>query len=174
MSLSFRSVSSLVLVELMAVSCGQNTTPVEPTPSPTPVVVATPTPAPTPVNARLACGVGRGTGDGQEHNCPRSGSHFMPQVDEAINSLVAKSPQYFDLGIQRGAGGYLVKTVDAYYRDVVQELGNMGLCAIVDGGGEIAVKSNNQYSDQYHIMISSGHVRRGDASYRATCVPAWF
>jgi len=29
-------------------------------------------------------------------------------------------------------------------------------------------------NDQYHIMISDGHIRRGDASYRATCYPAWF
>ena len=173
MSLSSRSLAILCLLSLVNVSCGKKT-PAEPEPEPTPVVVATPTPAPTPVNARLACGVGRGTGDGSERSCPRSGENFLRQVDQAINRVVAKSPHYFNLDVQRGAGGYLVTNVDAYYRDVVQELGNMGLCAIVDGGGEIAVKTNNGFSDQYHIMISSGHVRRGDASYRATCVPAWF
>ncbi|HUG53130.1 MAG TPA: hypothetical protein VMR21_05995 [Vicinamibacteria bacterium] len=160
---------------LLALSCGESSPAApEPSPTPTPAAVATPTPAPTPVNARLACGVGRGTGDGLEHNCPRSGESFLIEVDQAINRVVGRRPEYFDLSNQRGAGGYFVRNVDAYYRDVVQELGNMGLCALVDGGGEIAVKGNNNFSDQYHIMISSGHVRRGQASYRATCVPAWF
>ena len=86
---------------------------------------------------------------------------------------MAKSPQIFDFDNQRGDGGYFVKNVDKYYRDVVQELGNDGLCALVDGGGEIAVKSQNRFNDQYHIMLSSGHVRRGEASYRRL-LPAWF
>jgi len=176
MSLSLlRRTSAVFALALLAANCGKST-PAEPTPSPSPVVVATPTPvpSPTPVNARVACGVGAGSGDGLEHSCPRSGENFLKQVDAAINRVVAKSPQLFDLNVQRGDGGYLVKNVDQYYKQVVQELGNAGLCAVVDGGGEIAVKTNNRFNDQYHIMISSGHVRRGDASYRATCSPAWF
>ena len=169
--------SALLAIGLLTVSCGSST-PAEPTPSPTPVAVATPAPtpvpAPTPINARLACGVGRGTGDGLEHSCPRSGESFLREVDNAINRVVAKSPNIFDFDNQRGAGGYFVKNVNRYYDEVVQELGNDRLCAVVDGGGEIAVKSQNSFNDQYHIMLSSGHVRRGEASYRATCSPAWF
>jgi hypothetical protein len=174
---SLRRSPVLLALSLLAVSCG-NSTPAEPTPSPTPTPAPAPTPtpvpAPTPVNARLACGFGPGTGDGLEHHCPRSGESFLREVDRAINRVVAKSPQVFDLDNQRGDGGFFVKNVDKYYRDVVQELGNDGLCAVVDGGGEIAVKSQNRFNDQYHIMLSSGHVRRGEASYRATCEPAWF
>ena len=64
--------------------------------------------------------------------------------------------------------------IDAYYVAVVKELEEMGYCAMVDRGNEIAVKKTNDLSDQYHIMISDRHVRRDDASYRATCAPAWF
>ena len=178
MSLSLLRRSSAVLaLALLAASCGKGT-PADPTPSPTPtpaaVATPTPVPAPTPVNARVACGVGAGSGDGLEHSCPRSGESFLKQVNDAIDRVVAKSPQIFDLNNQRGDGGYYVKAVNQYYNGVVQELGNAGLCAVVDGGGEIAVKTNNKWNDQYHIMISSGHVRRGEASYRATCTPAWF
>lgn len=176
MSLSSLRRSSVVFaLALVAASCGKQT-PAAPTPSPTPTPAPapTPTPAPTPVNARLACGVGPGTGDGLERSCPRSGESFLKQVDAAINRVVVKSPQLFDLNVQRGDGGYLVKNTDQYYKQVVQELGNAGLCAVVDGANEIAVKASNRFSDQYHIMLSSGHVRRGDASYRATCFPAWF
>jgi hypothetical protein len=118
--------------------------------------------------------VGRGTGDGSEASCPRTGEAFLREVGIAIDRVVARSPQYFDMNNERGAGGYFVKNVSGYYADVVQELGNLGLCAIVDGGGEIGVKTSNQFSDQYHIMLSSGHIRRGEQSYRATCSPAWF
>ena len=168
--------SALLGLSLLAVSCGQST-PAEPTPSPTPVAAAptpTPIPSPTPVNARIACGIGPGSGDGLEHHCPRSGESFLIEVNSAINRAVAKNPQAFDFDNQRGDGGYFVKDVNRYYNSVVQELGNDRLCAVVDGGGEIAVKSQNSFNDQYHILLSSGHVRRGEASYRATCAPAWF
>jgi hypothetical protein len=168
---------ALAAAALLATSCGSST-PAEPTPSPTPVAVATPAPTPvpvaTPVNARLACGVGRGTGDGLESSCPRSGESFLIEVNNAINRVVAKNPQLFNFDDQRGDGGYFVKDPNRYYNEVVQELGNDRLCAVVDGGGEIAVKSQNSFSDQYHILLSSGHVRRGETSYRATCSPAWF
>jgi hypothetical protein len=36
------------------------------------------------------------------------------------------------------------------------------------------VKIDNSLNDQFHIMLSSGHIRRGEASYRSTCRPAWF
>lgn len=174
MPLTLRRTSVLVLSYLLVASCGKHS-PAAPEPSPSPThSVAVAAPAPTPVNARLACGVGRGSGDGLEEHCPRSGESFLANVDAAINRVVQKRPDLFELGDIRGQGGYFVKNVDEYYRQVVQELGNAGLCAIVDGGGEIAVKADNRFSDQYHIMISSGYVRRGDASYRATCEPAWF
>jgi hypothetical protein len=174
---SLRRLSAVFALALLAANCAKGA-PAEPTPSPTPTPAPAPTPtpvpSPTPVNARVACGFGAGSGDGLEHSCPRSGENFLAQVNSAINRVVAKSPQIFDLDNQRGDGGYYVKNVNQYYNQVVQELGNAGLCAVVDGGGEIAVKTNNKWNDQYHIMISSGHVRRGDASYRATCTPAWF
>ena len=178
MALSLLRRSSVVFaLALLAAGCGKGT-PAEPTPSPTPTPAPAPTPtpvpAPTPVNARVACGVGAGSGDGLEHSCPRSGANFLGQVNDAIDRVVRKNPQIFDLNNQRGDGGYYVKQVNQYYNQVVQELGNAGLCAVVDGGNEIAVKINNKWNDQYHIMISSGHVRRGEASYRATCTPAWF
>jgi len=178
MSLSLlRRSSAVFALALLAASCGKGT-PAEPTPSPTPtpaaVATPTPVPAPTPVNARLACGVGKGEGSGLEESCPRKEENFLSQVNTAIDRVAQKHTNYFDFDNQRGDGGFYVKNVNGYYAEVVQELGNMGLCAVVDGGGEIAVKTNNKWNDQYHIMLSSGHVRRGPTSYRATCSPAWF
>ena len=53
------------------------------------------------------------------------------------------------------------------------ELREAGFCAVKDHN-EIGVKVDNSLNDQFHIMLSSGHVRRGEASYRSTCRPAWF
>jgi hypothetical protein len=118
--------------------------------------------------------VGKGNGSGLEESCPRKEESFLTQVNIAIDRVVQKHANYFDFDNQRGDAGFYVKNVNGYYAEVVQELGNLGLCAVVDGGGEIAVKSNNGSNDQYHILISSGHIRRGPTSYRATCSPAWF
>jgi len=176
LSSNLRRASVLCAAALLAASCGKADTPVAatPSPTPTPAPAPTPVPTPTPVNARIACAIGPGTGDGLEEHCPRAEQSFLEDVDSAINRVVQRRPDLFDLNDVRGNGGYFVKNVDGYYKQVVQELGNAGLCAVVDGGGEIAVKSQNSFNDQFSIMISAGYVRRGDSSYRATCSPAWF
>ena len=162
-----RAALGLAVSTLLA--CSEHVlTPVEPVPSPPPA------PAPTPMPRISACGVGPGSGDGLESSCPRQTPNFLFQVNAAIDEVVRKHPNLFDLDDVRGAGGYFVTNVDEYYRQVVLEVHAQELCATVDGGGEIAVKKTNDFNDQYHIMISDGHIRRGDASYRATCYPAWF
>ena len=159
----------LCLAAPLLLACGQHVlTPAKSDPTPTP------TPAPTATPRISACGVGPGTGDGLESSCPRQQSNFLFEVNSAIDEVVRKHPQLFDLDDVRGNGGYFVRNVDEYYRQVVTELQSQELCATVDGGGEIAVKKTNDFNDQYHIMISDGHIRRGEASYRATCYPAWF
>ena len=152
----------------LVMACSEHVTPPITQPSPTP------TPAPTPTPRISACGVGPGTGDGLEANCPRQEPNFLVQVNSAIDEVVRKHPSLFDLDDIRGAGGYYVKNVDEYFRQVVLEVQAQELCATVDGGDEIAVKKTNDFNDQYHIMISDRHIRRGQASYRATCYPAWF
>jgi hypothetical protein len=41
-------------------------------------------------------------------------------------------------------------------------------------GEEMTVKENNNYSEQYDILLASGHMRRGTGSYRGVCRPALF
>lgn len=145
-----------------------------PTPSTTPTPSATPTPAPTPTPtppSASSCALPSGGGSGQ--SCPRLAPSFLKEVDRAINSVVAKQPALFNLNDQRGEGGYYVKDGDAFHKAVVRELQAQGLCAIYDGE-EIGVKDSNSFNDQFDIHISSGHIRRGDGSYRSTCHPAWF
>jgi hypothetical protein len=132
----------------------------EPVPSP-----VAPTPAPTnPPPAIATCTLGRGTGDGT--HCPRLEEPiFQEDVDTAIARVAQKRP---DL-----VSGDRVTHANAYYAAVVEELRALGYCALFDGE-EIAVKDTNSYNEQYHVLTSSGVVRRSPGSYRATCSPAWF
>jgi hypothetical protein len=162
---------ALVFVPVLALSCNHHTAPVQPDPvvSPAAAAPATPPPAPPPA-AAVGCGAEAGTFN---DNCSRLSPAFLADVDAAINRVVRRRPDLFNLDDARGPGGYFVKDSDTYYHEVLVELRQAGFCAVANGG-EVAVKVDNSMNDQFHIMISSGYIRRGEASYRATCRPAWF
>jgi hypothetical protein len=165
---------SVLAAALVLAACGSHT-PAAPTLAPTPTPIPTPVPAPTPATPAVACGVGPGTGDGSEEQCPRTSPSFLNEVDAAIDRVVDLHPELFDLDDRAGRGGYFVRDIDEFYAQVVREVGEGShLCVVVDADLEIAVKRNNAFSDQYKLMWSSGYLRRGDSSYRATCTPAWF
>jgi hypothetical protein len=162
---------ALVLVTFLILACNDRTPPVTPEPVVAPAAAATPTPPPEPgPGANVGCNSGPGTFN---ENCSRLSPAFLRDVDAAIDRVVARRPELFNLNDVYGPGGFLVLDSDAYYHEVVNELRLAGFCAVADGG-EVAVKIDNTLNDQFHIMISSGYVRRGEASYRATCRPAWF
>jgi len=138
------------------------------TPTPTPAPAPTPTPAPPP---GAVCSIGVGTGDGQ--NCPVESPSFLPEVEAAIDKLVADEPDIFDLNNQRGAGGYFIKSLGRFYVGVITNLEAMGLCAAFDGE-ELQVKNSNDFNDQYDIELSTQHIRRGPSAYASTCYPAAF
>ena len=159
---------------LVLTACTSHT-PAAPGPAPTPTPLPTPVPVPTPSTPRVACGVGPGTGDGLEEHCPRTSPDFLSDVDAAINRVVDGHPELVDRDRRAGAGGFWVKDIDGFFGEVVKEIADGShLCAVVDADLEIAVKRSNAFSEQYKLMWSSGYLRRGDSSYRATCSPAWF
>jgi hypothetical protein len=106
-------------------------------------------------------------------DCKKESQTFLAKVDEAIEQLIRNQPQVFDLGDAAAGGSYRVRSLGQYYVGVIDNLEKMGLCAHFDGE-ELQVKNNNDFSDQYHILTSSGYARRGENSYRATCYPAAF
>ena len=164
-----------VLAAVFAFAACASHTPAAPGPETSPTPVPTPVPAPTPSTPRVACGVGPGTGDGLEEHCPRTSPVFLGDVDAAINRVVDRHPELVDRDNHAGAGGFFVEDIDGLFDEVVKEIADGShLCAVVDADLEIAVKRSNEYSEQYKLMWSSGYLRRGDSSYRATCSPAWF
>ena len=166
--------SHVLAAALVLMAC-QSHTPAGPGPEPTPAPVPTPVAAPTPSTPRVACGIGAGTGDGLEEHCPRTSPAFLSEVDAAINRVVERHPELVDRDRRAGAGGFFVQDIDGLFDEVVKEIADGShLCAVVDADLEIAVKRTNDMSEQYKLMWSSGYLRRGDSSYRATCTPAWF
>ena len=60
-----------------------------------------------------------------------------------------------------------------YVKAVVEAIHAQGVCA-VEEFEEIAVKTSNDFNEQYNIWVSAGYVRHGPGSYITTCFPAQF
>src|SRR5688500_11104385 len=163
---------TLPVVAAMAasLSCGSET------PIPTrPPIVTPPTVAPTtvpsaPPTGAAACRFGKGT---VNTYCDRQSAAFAAQVDAAIMLLTTQSPEIFDLTQQVGEGGFKVLNPNAYYAGVIRNLEARDFCAGYDFA-ELQVKNSALFSEQYDIMLASGHIRRGAGAYRATCSPPNF
>jgi hypothetical protein len=67
---------------------------------------------------------------------------------------------------------------DAYFDGVVANLVAAGLCAERDVDDPyqqtIFVKDSNSFSEEFDLVLSTGHMRRGLGAYRTTCSPAAF
>jgi hypothetical protein len=147
-----------------------------PTPTPTPKPDPTPTPKPDPTPApgkpsRSSCSLP----DSNPANpvCTDDPAQLLDYVESAITNVTDKHPEMFDFNNKKCANCYYVKDIDGYVSQVLSELGKMGLCALWDGE-EIALKESNNYSEQYDIILASGHIRRGPGCYRGVCRPSWF
>jgi hypothetical protein len=157
---------------IIVVTCGggSSTTPTSPVVAipPTTTLAA----APPPVASSSACArIGMGPGDGNA--CPRESATFLTELNDAIDLTVRQYPRAFDQENINGAGQYAVLSSGQFYVGLVQNLNAKGLCAGFDGE-EIWIKSSNDFNDQYQVLPSNGHIRRGESSYRATCYPAAF
>jgi len=101
-------------------------------------------------------------------------SHFLPEVESALDAVIRDHPELFDLGeTSPGTDWPLVVDIDGYVDAVVQAMDDQGFCARWDGE-ELQVKDSNDFSDQFDILLAAGYVRRGEGSYRASCYPAAF
>jgi hypothetical protein len=97
--------------------------------------------------------------------CARETPRYLGQVQAAIEQLRRERPDLF-------RGDYVLDS-DAYYAGLVRILKGTLACAIFDGE-EIAVKNDNNVSEQYHVQFSWGQIRNDAYAYRASCYPATF
>jgi len=164
---------TLPVVGVMAVvlSCGGSPTPtIPPSPMPTIAPTSVPSPLPSASPGAASCRYGKGT---VEAFCDRQVAAFSADVDGAITLLTQQRPEIFDLTQQAGEGGFKVLMPDEYYAGVIRNLEARDFCAGYDLV-ELQVKNSSSFSEQYDIMLASGHIRRGAGAYRATCSPPSF
>ena len=165
---------TLPVVAALAVvlSCSGSPTPTTPPSPPTPSIAPTAAPSPLPSASpgAASCRYGKGTVD---TFCERQVSALSAEVDAAITLLAQQHPEIFDLTQQVGEGGFKVLMPNDYYAGVIRNLEAGGFCAGYDFV-ELQVKNSSSFSEQYDIMLGSGHVRRGAGAYRATCSPPNF
>jgi len=151
-----------------------------PSPSPAGSVVlqpgspgSTPTPAPQPTSAPTASPTGSATPNQgscsltampEGSPCREEKASFQAQVEAAQADVLRTRPDLFDAG--------RVRSEDAYVQEVARILRTRGLCAAQGGPkDEVAVKSTNEWNDQYDIVLGSGQPW---TSYQVTCRPARF
>ena len=167
------AIAVLVSTALLGSSCGGGG-PVSPPstlpPTTPPTTVATPPPV-------GSCPLGQGN---PYANCDKATTTLLPQVESAMDALIEKSPQLFDLSEELAPGTriYRVLDKDGYMAGLVATLQGMGLCAEsdVDDSSQslLLVKDSNELSEEFDVLLSNGFMRRGGGSYRATCMPASF
>lgn len=132
-----------------------------PTPPPTSSPAPSATPAGTPTPSAGSCSL---TPMPEGSPCREESPSFQAQVEAAQADVLRTRPDLFDAG--------RVRNEDAYVQEVARVLRTRGLCAAQGGPkDEVAVKSTNQWNDQYDIVLGSGEPW---TSYQVTCRPARF
>jgi hypothetical protein len=138
-------------------------------PSPDPGATPTPQPAPSPYGN---CSLPPSNGAGAV--CTDEPGHLADAVTAAIDRVTKSRPGLFDFNDSRcNEGCYRVLNVSGYYTAVQKELSARGICTFTDSE-EVAAKDSNESSEQFDILLASGHIRRGPGMYRGICRPATF
>jgi len=147
-----------------------------PTPKPTPTPAPTPTPSPSATPTPPPSGGGGCSlppSNPASPACTDDASKLIGTVDGALTAVTKSRPDLFDFNDRKCDNCYYVKNVGAYVTEVQKALSAQGVCSHWDGE-ELAVKNTNNFSEQFDILLASGHMRRGVGSYRGTCRPSWF
>ena len=146
--------------------------------APDPPVTVTPTP-PAPDGGAggvtaTSCPLGRGD---VTASCGKRSPRLLVEIESAIDRLVKESPQLFNTLEEAGeqTGQYRVLDTERYLDGLVANLRSAGLCAerTLDRQ-RLAVKSANDFSEEWDVLSASRFIRRTSYAYQATCEPAAF
>ena len=173
------AVAAAAVLAFLTSSCGGGS----PSSSTPPTTVAPqPTPTAPPVGGgdsfnHSSCPLGKGDVNAR---CNAGKSSLLAEIESAMDLLVQQKPQIFDLNDEYAPGtrAYRVKDKDAYLNGLVANLRAAGLCAERDADDAeletIRAKNASDFSEDYDVLLGSGHMRRGNGTYRQTCSPSSF
>ena len=173
---NIRVVGALNLALSVAVlsACGGGSSPAQPAP----VLAATPTPQPTPKPLALSvipsCPLPSRVG--ASYTCTKERSRLGAEVNAAVDRVLAERPELLDFKDMNP--GPRVLNVDTFMVAVVAALGEAGLCAHVDAEGEVAVKSDNSFNEQWIVVSRMGWSTPTEhwvlRKFAAACEPSAF
>jgi hypothetical protein len=175
------ALAAIGAISLLAMSCGGGSSPSSSTPPTT--VPSTPVATPPPASgggdafSQLNCPFGKGDANAK---CERRSPALLNDVEAAMDALVKQKPQIFDLNDEASPGtrAYRVLDKNAFAEGLVFNLRAAGLCSERDGDDAlletIKVKNASDFSEDFDVLLSSGHMRRGAGAYRQTCNPSSF
>ena len=137
----------------------------QPNPSPTATVPPASSPVPSPTGtASPSAGSCSLASMPEGSPCRAEAPSFQAQVEAAQADVLRTRPDLFDAG--------RVRSEDTYVQEVARVLRTRGLCAAQGGPkDEVAVKTTNDWNDQYDIVLGSGQTW---TSYQVTCRPSRF
>lgn len=142
--------------------------------APSPVATAALPKTPQPVGAAI-CALGKGSDNAV---CKKGSAQFAAAVDGAIDYVIEHAPTIFDLTQETAPGTreYKVLNADAYLAGVLDRLRSASFCADLDYTTLklIEIKSSNDYSEQYEVLLNGFVQRAPGGSYKKTCLPASF
>jgi hypothetical protein len=101
-------------------------------------------------------------------------------MESAMDLLILQKPQIFDLNDEYSPGTKAYKVLDreAYMEGLVANLRAAGLCSELDPDDAlletVRAKDEPGFSEDFDVLLSSGHMRRGNGMYRQTCNPSAF
>ena len=175
------ALAAVSFISLLAASCGGGSSPSSSTPPAT--VPTAPSSTPPPVSgggdsfSQLNCPFGKGDAN---PTCGRSSSRLLADLEAAMDALVRQKPQIFDLNDEASPGTRAYRVLDktAFAEGLVANLRAAGLCSERDADDAlletVKVKNASDFSEDFDVLLSSGHMRRGSGAYRQTCSPASF
>lgn len=163
----------LALSASILFACG-GSSPAQPAPVPSPTPVPVPTPPPKALSVIPPCPVP--ASNPASPSCTKPQRRLERAVNAAIDRAIAERSDLFDLSDVNG--GPQVLNIDAYMTAVVAALGEAGLCGKVDAEGEIGVKSDNSFNEQWIIVSRAGWGVPTDhwvqRKYVGACAPSTF
>ena len=124
-----------------------------------------------------SCTIGPGSSDS---DCSKSSAKLWSRIETAMDLTILQKPSVVDKTDSAIPGTELYKVVDVngFIDGTIDNLRKAGLCAQRDPADylyqRIQVKAENDYSETYDIVSSSGYIRRGNGTYFETCTPSSF
>ena len=101
--------------------------------------------------------------------CPKLPAKLGAQMNAALDQVLIKRPELFNFNDMLG-GNPKVLDRQKYHEAVKLELEAQGVCTKIEVE-EMAIKTSNDFNEQWNIWTSSGYVMRKIVT---TCIPAWF